>query len=85
MKSWQTYVNESGGKDKIPRKDLKMFKYLNNTVFLVLFTIIISTLLSGCVYTKVRVSLDTDTYKTQLGSKIGKSHAYSIAWLFSWL
>jgi hypothetical protein len=62
-----------------------MFKYLNNTFFRVLFTtIIISALLSGCVYTKVSVPLDTDTSKTQLGSKIGKSYAYSIAWLFFW-
>ena len=62
-----------------------MFNYLNHKFFLVLFTtIIVAGLLSGCVYTKVRVPLDTDTNKTQLGSKIGESHAYSIAWLFFW-
>jgi len=69
----------------VPRKDLKMFNLMKNKVFLVLFTtLIISTLLSGCVYTKVIVPLDTDTDKTQLGSKVGESHAYSVAWLFFW-
>jgi len=62
-----------------------MFKYLSNKVFFALVTtIIISTIFSGCAYTKVRVPLDTDTNKTQLGSKVGESHAYSIAWLFFW-
>jgi len=62
-----------------------MFKSLNIFLCPVLFSVIIvSTLLSGCIYTKVRVPLDTDTSQTQLGGKIGKSYAYSIAWLFMW-
>ena len=62
-----------------------MFKYLNNAFcFALLTALIISSFLTGCVYTKVKVPLDTDTYKTQLGSKIGESHAYSVAWVFSW-
>ena len=47
-------------------------------------TIIFSVLLSGCIYTKVKLPLDIDTSQTQLGEKIGKSHVHSIAWLFSW-
>ena len=48
-----------------------MFNYLNHKFFLVLFTtIIVAGLLSGCVYTKVRVPLDTDTNKTRLGSAL---------------
>ncbi len=62
-----------------------MFKFLNKLFFPVLFSVIVvSILLSGCIYTKVRVPLDIDTSQTQLGGKIGKSHVYSIAWLFNW-
>ncbi|MFC1815299.1 TRL domain-containing protein [Thermodesulfobacteriota bacterium] len=62
-----------------------MFKSFNKFLCPLLFAVIIfSALLSGCVYTKVIVPLDIDTSQTQLGEKIGKSHLYSIAWLFTW-
>jgi hypothetical protein len=62
-----------------------MLQSLNKLLCLVLFvTIIFSALLSGCIYTRVRVPLDIDTSQTQLGNKIGRSHAYTIAWLVTW-
>jgi len=63
-----------------------MFKSIRNFLCPVLFAaIIFSVVLSGCImFTKVRLPLDIDTSQTQLGEKTGKSHAYSILWLFAW-
>lgn len=40
--------------------------------------------LPSCVYADVTMPLDTDLDKTMLGSKTGKSEAFSILWLVAW-
>jgi hypothetical protein len=40
--------------------------------------------LSGCMYSNIRFPLDEDLWKTELGSKVGVSSNYSIAWLVAW-
>ncbi len=40
--------------------------------------------LQGCLYSSVQRPLDTDFNNTQLGDKVGHSHATSILWLFAW-
>lgn len=40
--------------------------------------------LSGCVYSNARVPLDTDLWKTELGSKVGIASNYSVLWLVAW-
>ena len=39
---------------------------------------------SGCAYMHVQRPLDTNFGNTQLGSKEGRSNAYSVLWLFAW-
>ena len=51
---------------------------------ILLAAVIMSIMLSGCVYMNVRAPLDTDVARTQLGSKVGKSTSQSIMWLFAW-
>jgi hypothetical protein len=46
--------------------------------------ILISLLLSGCMYTNVQRPLGTEFNKTELGTKIGQSRNYSVLWLFAW-
>jgi len=41
-------------------------------------------LLSGCVYSNIRVPLDEDLWKTELGTKTGTASNYSILWLVAW-
>ncbi len=45
-----------------------------------------STLLSqtGCMYSDLRLPLDEDVDRTELGSKVGRADAYSIMFLVSW-
>lgn len=40
--------------------------------------------LSSCVYTGVKFPLDRDMWETRLGSKVGVSSNYSVAWLVAW-
>ncbi len=48
------------------------------------FVILVSLVCSGCMYSNIRVPLDEDLWKTELGSKVGQSSNYSVAWLFAW-
>ncbi len=41
-------------------------------------------LASGCLYTNIQTPFDTDLDNTELGTKIGKSSAYSVLWLVAW-
>lgn len=41
-------------------------------------------LAQGCAYMHVQTPLDTNFDATQLGAKEGRSHAYSVLWLFAW-
>lgn len=41
-------------------------------------------LFSGCLYTNVKVPLDTDVEATTLGEKVGKSSNHSVLWLVAW-
>ena len=46
--------------------------------------ILMSLLLSGCMYTNVQRPLGTEFNKTELGTKVGRSSNYSLLWLFAW-
>ncbi len=50
----------------------------------ILTALVTVPLLSGCVYYNVSRPLDTDLDETKLGSKVGRSQAQSILWLFAW-
>ncbi len=39
---------------------------------------------SGCMYMHVQMPMDTNFDNTQLGVKEGRSHSYSVLWLFAW-
>lgn len=45
-----------------------------------------STLLlaSGCVFTSVKIPLDTNLEETQLGTKVGESTSQGVMWLVAW-
>ena len=49
-----------------------------------LLSIVMAFSLSGCMYSNIRFPLDEDLWKTELGSKVGVSSNYSIAWLVAW-
>ncbi len=40
--------------------------------------------ISGCVYSRITVPLDTNLDRTQMGSKIGRSQFKSVLLLFAW-
>lgn len=40
--------------------------------------------ISGCVYSHVKLPLDTDVEATSLGSKQGEASVQSVAWLVGW-
>ena len=61
---------------------MKTFSVKSFVVFMVLILNI--SLLSGCMYGKVRYPLDQDVDRTRLGDKVGTASAYSVAWLVSW-
>jgi hypothetical protein len=46
--------------------------------------ILISVLVSGCVYYNVQMPLGTEFNKTELGTKIGQSKWHSVFWLAAW-
>jgi TRL-like protein family len=46
--------------------------------------ILTCALFSGCVFTKIKVPLDTDVWQTKLGQKVGVSSTYSLLWLVAW-
>lgn len=46
--------------------------------------ILIASLGSGCAYTRIRRPFDMDFQDTSLGTKEGKSHTYTILYLFAW-
>jgi hypothetical protein len=46
--------------------------------------ILISLLVSGCIYTNIQRPLGTEFNETRLGTKIGKSKSRSVLWLFAW-
>ncbi len=40
--------------------------------------------ISGCVYSRITVPLDTNLDRTQMGSKVGRSQFKSVLLLFAW-
>lgn len=57
-----------------------------HTIIRISFVVIllISFLISGCVYTNIQRPLGTEFNKTELGTKTGVSSNYSILWLVAW-
>lgn len=45
---------------------------------------LITTILSGCLYSNTRFPLDEDLWKTELGTKVGVASNYSVLWLVAW-
>jgi hypothetical protein len=45
---------------------------------------VVAMIASGCAYVNARSPYDKDLDKTDLGSKVGTAHAYSVLWLFAW-
>ena len=52
--------------------------------FSVFVAAICLTSLSGCLYTRVKLPLDTDVDSTTLGAKQGEATVQSVAWLVGW-
>jgi len=50
----------------------------------VLTLTVMSSLLSGCIYTDIQRPLGTEYNQTELGTKIGQSSSYSLFWLVAW-
>jgi hypothetical protein len=46
--------------------------------------LLVSLLLSGCIYSNVQRPLGTEFNETKLGTKTGKSKSRSVLWLFAW-
>ena len=46
--------------------------------------LLIAVLCTGCLYSNIKIPLDSNLDRTQLGEKEGESRFYSILWLFSW-
>lgn len=44
----------------------------------------LSFLASGCVFTDIKVPLDTNLEETKLGTKTGESSSQSVLWLVAW-
>ncbi len=40
--------------------------------------------LSGCIYSRITIPLDTNLDRTQMGSKVGRSQFKSVLLLFAW-
>lgn len=53
-------------------------------LFSVSLALICSAILSGCVYSHVKLPLDQDVSETVLGDKVGRASAESVLWLFAW-
>ena len=51
---------------------------------LLLLTLFLFPLLTGCLYTQVKIPLDTDVSGTKLGEKEGRATIKSIFWLYAW-
>lgn len=63
----------------IDSKEISMKKLLTPVALL-----LIAVLCTGCLYSNVKVPLDSNLDRTQMGDKEGESRFYSILWLFSW-
>lgn len=48
-----------------------------------LLALLVVPLLTGCLV-NVKIPLDRDLDRTQLGSKVGEAHATGVLWLFYW-
>jgi len=57
---------------------------MKRLLFAVVIGIFLSSLVSGCLYAKIKVPLDSDVSETELGDKVGKASFQSALWLFSW-
>ena len=55
-----------------------------NRIFTVLILALVTSVLSGCVYSKVTRPLDRDVNETRLGSKVGRASSKGVAYLVAW-
>ena len=46
--------------------------------------LLLSLILSGCIYMDVQRPLGTEFNKTELGTKTGQASCHSVLWLFAW-
>lgn len=52
--------------------------------YFVFIALLLFLLTSSCAYVDIRAPFDTDLDQTELGSKVGRAHTYSVLWLFAW-
>jgi len=57
---------------------------MKRSIHLLFITLFLLPLLSGCLYTQVKLPLDSDVSETQLGDKQGRATIKSMLWLFAW-
>lgn len=50
----------------------------------ILLALFVLVALQGCLYSRVKLPLDTDVSTTVLGSKVGQASTQSVLWLFGW-
>jgi hypothetical protein len=55
-----------------------------NTLKLIVATLAVAFLMTGCLYTHILTPMDKDLDKTVLGSKTGKATMYSVLGLVAW-
>ena len=51
---------------------------------IILTTVVLAVLVSGCFYAHVVTPLDRNVDKTNLGQKTGKALSYSLLWVAAW-
>ena len=57
---------------------------MNRIRHLKFFALLLTLVLSSCVYLDATIPLDKDLDKTQLGAKTGAASTYCILWLVAW-
>jgi hypothetical protein len=61
-----------------------MSNMLRKSRIFVFVALIMFVFVSGCAYVDIRTPYDDNLDKTELGTKVGMAHTYSILWLFAW-
>jgi hypothetical protein len=54
------------------------------TLSRILCLLIVTTGLTGCIYSSVVQPFDRDVQETQIGSKTGRASLHVVAWLVAW-
>ena len=55
-----------------------------NRIITTLLLVSATSVLSGCVYSKITRPLDSDVNETKLGTKVGRASSKGVAYLVAW-